>query len=97
MARRSHSERSCSGSGISPARPAARGAARSGQQHQGEQSAGFHIAGGTPAHQTGETYRVIAEVASLQLRATAARVAFVDDQIKHVQHRGEALFAHLRA
>ena len=56
-----------------------------GQQHQRKQSRDFPIVGQEAANRAGEPDRFIREIAALQIRADAAGVAFVEDQVQHVE------------
>src|SRR5262249_18461357 len=66
-------------------RTCTRRAPRIGQQHQRQQAGHLTIGGQQPPHLAGEADRLGGQLAALQVRAGARRVALVEDQVEHVQ------------
>jgi len=62
-----------------------------GQEHQREQPRRLGVAREHAMDGAGQPNRFAGEVAPLQSVADAARIAFVEDQVEHVQHRAQAL------
>jgi hypothetical protein len=74
-------------------RSGARRAAGVGQEHQREQAGNVAVAGQELVHLARQTDRLVRQVAALQLGPRTRRVAFVEDEIQHVQHRAQSLRA----
>ena len=92
MACRSQSVRSCSSSGInSPSGPGARRAAGVGQEHQREQAGHVAVVGQELMDLAHQADRFVRQIGAMQLGSRARRVALVEDQVQHVQHRAQPL------
>ena len=71
-------------------RPGARRPPGVGEQHEREQAGDLAVAGQPGVQLAGQPDRLRGQVGAVQGGARAGRVALVEDQVQHVQHRADA-------
>ena len=62
-----------------------------GEQHQGEQAGYLAIAGQQTVQEPGEADRLAGEITAGELGSGSRRVALVEDEVQHLQHRRAAV------
>ena len=67
------------------------GAAGIGQEHQGEQTGHLTVRRQQRVHGPHQPDGLVGEIGALEGRADAAAVSLTEDEIEHVQHRGQPL------